>query len=400
MSSCRRDTGRAARTPLPRTSLPRTLLLGLSSLALGATVFALPGGTAAVAAPPLTVADAKAQIEQLQVDAEALDQDYLGVKEQVDQAKAQLKLKQQDTKAQAAKVAATRRQVGQVALAQFQNRNLDTAAQLFLTSDTGGFLNQISTVEQVGSNQNSVLQRYQQQQAGLADLQKSSQTDLLALERKESDLAKLKAESDKKIADSKAVLAKLTAQERAALAAQRKKEAAEARAAAARAAAADNASSSRSNATSTGNAASTGAAASATADRTPSASSSRSGSRSGVGSGKGATALAFAKNQIGKPYRFGAAGPGAYDCSGLTSAAWRAAGVSLTRTSQSQFSDGVPVSRSDLRPGDLVFFYGSRPSHVAIYAGNGMVVHAPNSRSSVKYAPLSSMPFSGARRPA
>ena len=400
-------------------------MLGLCSSALGLTVFALAGGAPAMAAPPLTIADAKAQIEQLQAEAGAIDQDYDGVKEQVDQARAHLELKQQDAKVQAAKVATLRRQVGQVALAQFQNRNVDTAAQLFLTSDTEGFLNQMSTVEKVGSNQNAVLQRYQQQQASLADLQKSSRTDLVALERQQSQLAKLRADSEQKIKDSQAVLAKLTAQERAALAAQKKKEAAEARAAAEQAAAARNsgpasipgpASNSSpagnpgpgnpgpGNSNPAGNAAPSGTARTATRAHTTTAAAtathSRSASRLPVGSGKGSTALAFAERQIGKPYRFGATGPGAYDCSGLTWAAWRAAGVSLSRTSQSQFQDGVPVSRSDLRPGDLVFFYGSNPGHVAIYAGNGVVVHAPNPRSVVEYAKLSTMPFSGARRPA
>ena len=382
--------------------MARTFALGLCSSALGLTVFALAGGAPATAAPPLTIADAKAQIEQLQADAGALDQDYVGVREQVDQAKAHLELKQQDAKAQAAKVATLRRQVGQAALAQFQNRNVDTAAQLFLTSDTEGFLNQMSTVEKVGSNQNVVLQRYQQQQASLADLQKSSRTDLVALERQESQLAKLRAESDQKIKDSQAVLAKLTAQERAALAAEKKKQAAEARAAAEQAAAAQRSSQAGNAAAAvTAAPAVTAPSAAAKPDRHPTATaSSRRASRPPVGSGRGSTALAFAEAQIGKPYRFGAAGPGAYDCSGLTSAAWRAAGVSLSRTSQSQFHDGVAVSQSALRPGDLVFFYGSSPSHVAIYAGNGTVVHAPHPGASVEYAKLSTMPFSGARRPA
>ena len=105
-------------------------------------------------------------------------------------------------------------QVGQVALAQFQNRNLDTAAQLFVTPDTEGFLSQISTVEKVSENQNSVLQDYQQEQARLADLEHSAETDLAALAEQEKQLKALRKASDKKIAEAKAVLAKLTAEER------------------------------------------------------------------------------------------------------------------------------------------------------------------------------------------
>ena len=116
------------------------------------------------------------------------------------------------------------------------------------------------------------------------------------------------------------------------------------------------------------------------------------------GSSKGATALAFAKSQLGKPYRYASAGPNAYDCSGLTSAAWSKVGVSLPRTSQSQIGVGRSVSKSELQPGDLVFYY-SGISHVGLYAGNGQIVHAPRPGKSVEYASLDSMPFAGARRP-
>ena len=96
---------------------------------------------------------------------------------------------------------------------------------------------------------------------------------------------------------------------------------------------------------------------------------------------------------------FGAAGPNAYDCSGLTMAAWNAAGVSLPHSSRNQYASvSTKVSSSDLWPGDLVIFY-STMHHVGIYAGGGMVIHAPNSRSVVKYEQVSNMPFAGAVRP-
>jgi cell wall-associated NlpC family hydrolase len=83
------------------------------------------------------------------------------------------------------------------------------------------------------------------------------------------------------------------------------------------------------------------------------------------------TALA----QIGKPYVFGATGPDGFDCSGLTSFAFAAAGIGIPHTSKGQSEMGTSVSRADLRPGDLVFFY-SPVSHVGLYIGNGMMVHA------------------------
>lgn len=115
-------------------------------------------------------------------------------------------------------------------------------------------------------------------------------------------------------------------------------------------------------------------------------------------SSRGARALAFAKRQLGEPYRYGASGPNAWDCSGLTSGAWRSVGVSLPHNAAAQYRRGRSVSKSQLRPGDLVFFY-SGPSHVAIYAGQGKVIHAPRPGSRVSYIPMKYMPFKGARRP-
>jgi cell wall-associated NlpC family hydrolase len=115
-------------------------------------------------------------------------------------------------------------------------------------------------------------------------------------------------------------------------------------------------------------------------------------------SGKGAKALAFAKKQLGDSYRYGATGPNSWDCSGLTGGAWKAAGVKLPRTSQAQYRVGKKVSKSNLKPGDLVFFY-SGISHVAIYAGNGNVIHASRPGKPVAYIKMKYMPYQGARRP-
>ena len=114
---------------------------------------------------------------------------------------------------------------------------------------------------------------------------------------------------------------------------------------------------------------------------------------------RGAAAVAFAEAQLGKPYEYGSDGPGSFDCSGLTLGAWKAAGVSLPRTSQQQFKIGTEIAKADLKAGDLVFFYGSEPSHVAIYVGDGVLIHAPRAGRTVEYSKLAYMPFSGARRP-
>jgi cell wall-associated NlpC family hydrolase len=345
----------------------RNAALGLSALAVTGALLAAP--QAARADPPLTVDEAKAQIAELETEAAAIDQEYVGVKQGLAESTAKLKLKKADVKTQTTKVQRLRVQAGQVALAQFQNRHLDAAAKLLLSEDTDDFLSQISTVEKVSENQNSALQDYQAEQATLTELERSTETETAQLKKEQAELDKLRTSSDSKIAESKTVLAKLTEEERQRIAAEEQKARQEAQAAA------------------EGTTAGTTGTTSTTSDPAV------------AGSSKGAQALAFAKSQLGKPYRYASAGPNSYDCSGLTSAAWAKAGVSLPRTSQSQIGVGRSVSKSELQPGDLVFYYGSSPSHVALYAGNGQIVHAPRPGKSVEYASLDSMPFSGARRP-
>jgi cell wall-associated NlpC family hydrolase len=109
------------------------------------------------------------------------------------------------------------------------------------------------------------------------------------------------------------------------------------------------------------------------------------------------SAVGRAMSKIGAPYRWGATGPNAFDCSGLVSWAFKSAGVSLPRTSRAMSRVGRPVAKSDLRPGDLVFFY--KPvTHVALYIGGGKVVNAVNSRTPVKVSNVNAMPFNSARR--
>ena len=372
---------------LEQRGIRRTIVAVASGMAVTAAGFVVVPLASADPAPQ-TIAQAKAQVERLQQQADATGQDYLALKQKLDRSQTDLKDKQSDLAAETKKVAQMREQISKVALAQFQSQGLDARAQLFLTRDPAGFLNQFATIEKINQNQNADLQNYEVEQANLADLQRSTKADIATLSQDKTQLAALKKKADGKVNDAQAVLDKLTAKQRAAIVAAQQKAAAQAQQEAQRA-----------NATNTGGTTTNTGTNTGTSSTGGSSSSNLVGS-SAPSSGKGAAAVAFAEAQIGKPYVFGATGPGSYDCSGLTMAAWRAAGVQLDRTSQSQFNDGVPVSMSDLQPGDLVFFYGTPPDHVAIYVGNGVVVHAPHPGESVQYAQLSSMPYSGARRPA
>ena len=108
---------------------------------------------------------------------------------------------------------------------------------------------------------------------------------------------------------------------------------------------------------------------------------------SGTTSTQGGKAVAFAYAQLGKPYQWGATGPGSYDCSGLAQAAWAAAGVSIPRTTYAQWAALPHISTSALEPGDLLYFDGV--GHVAIYVGGGDIIDAPQTGMDVQKIPLS-----------
>ncbi|MFI9242475.1 C40 family peptidase [Streptomyces sp. NPDC053086] len=110
----------------------------------------------------------------------------------------------------------------------------------------------------------------------------------------------------------------------------------------------------------------------------------------GTDATKAGKAIAFARAQLGKPCVWGAAGPGSYDCSGLTQAAWKSAGVTLPRTARRQADAGTPVSPADARPGDLVFFHDDA-GHVGLCTGDGMMIHAPRPGAYVREEPVSAI---------
>ncbi|MFC0526546.1 C40 family peptidase [Phytohabitans kaempferiae] len=114
--------------------------------------------------------------------------------------------------------------------------------------------------------------------------------------------------------------------------------------------------------------------------------------------GQAGTAVRFAYAQLGKAYRFGAGGPDAYDCSGLTSAAWSRAGVTLPHNARRQQRAVQRVDRSDLRPGDLVFYYRN-VRHVGMYVGSGKIIHAPQHGEPVRIDNVDYQPVHSFGRP-
>jgi cell wall-associated NlpC family hydrolase len=114
---------------------------------------------------------------------------------------------------------------------------------------------------------------------------------------------------------------------------------------------------------------------------------------------KGGRAAQKACDLIGRNYVFGSDGPNTFDCSGLTKTAWASVGVHLEHYTRDQWNEGRAVSKADLQPGDLVFYYPGSLHHVAIYIGGGMVVHAPHTGDKVRMATIDRGPIAGYRRP-
>lgn len=362
---------------------------------------------------------AQERVEELQMEAAALDQEAIGAQEELDAAQQRLTTQREDVDAQTEKVDGMKKQVGQVAVAQYQDRHIDPSTRLLLHSDDDKFLNRYATVQQLNSNQKDVLLSYQTESANLNDMRRSAAADVTTIEDQKKKVESARAESASKLQEAEDELDRLTEEERQRLEEIERQKAEEAQRAAEEAAAEEEAAQQEeSNSGESGSEESDSGESSDDSDSGDSDSGesgsgdseSGDGSNGGSdnsddgdsvvvppGSSKGSAALAFAKAQIGKPYSYGGTGPGAYDCSGLTGAAWASAGVSIPRTSGAQYGAGTPVSKGDLKPGDLVFYY-SGISHVGIYAGGGQIVHASRPGKPVGYAPLDSMPYQGARR--
>ncbi|GAA1704148.1 NlpC/P60 family protein [Propioniferax innocua] len=348
-------------------------------------------------ADPDAVQEAKERVEELEMEAAALDQEAVGAQEKLDEAKERLSTQKEDVAEQAEKVKEMKRQVGKVAVTQYQGRHIDPTTQVFLDSQDDEFLSRYATVQQVNSNQNDVLQTYQIEQANLNDMRRSAETDVKTIDEQTQKVKEARDASQEKLDEAQKELDRLTEEERQRLEEIERKEREEAERAAQEAAEQEEDSADESPDGGTGSDRGSDAGSSGNGGSGSSSSDGGSGVDVPPGSSKGQAALAFAKAQIGKPYIFGGTGPSGYDCSGLTGAAWSSVGVSIPRTSQAQFGAGSSVSKGDLQPGDLVFYYGGI-SHVGIYAGGGQIVHASRPGKPIGYAPLDSMPYAGARR--
>ncbi|MEU8673875.1 C40 family peptidase [Streptomyces sp. NPDC048560] len=321
-----------------------------------ATTTAFDG--AAHAEPQLTPAQVRANIDRLYHDAEVATERYNGTKEQADATARSVDRLRDEAARRTERLNTARHTLGSLATAQYRSGGIDPAVQLALSSDPDQYLRRASYLDRAADRQAGLLNGIRRQVTGAAQLRARAEGELATLTARRAELTKHKETVRTKLADARRLLGTLTAGQRADY--------------------------ERAADTAHGGAA-------VRADRgTP---------RGAVDAphARAAQAVDFAYGAIGKPYVWGATGPSSYDCSGLTQAAWRAAGVSLPRTTYTQINAGQRVSRSELAPGDLVFFY-SGISHVGLYIGGGQMIHAPRPGAPVRIAPIDQMPFAGATR--
>ncbi|MGK5638598.1 NlpC/P60 family protein [Streptomyces sp. URMC 126] len=348
----------------------RPLLSGTARTAAG---LALAGAASVTtldgtghAAPRRTPDEVKAQVTRYYRQAEVATERYNGVKERTDRARAVLDGLQDEAARRTERLNAARDALGSYATAQYRAGGIPPSVRLLLSSSPRHFLDQASMAERTGAREASEVARVREEVRQVRQVRTTAEAKLRELEAQRNALARHRRTVEAKLTAARELLRTLPPAARPA----------------------DDGHEDTSGAHPAGrSAASTAAAhpAAAPAGHAP--------------TGRAAQAVAFAYGALGKPYVWGATGPSGYDCSGLTQAAWRAAGVALPRTTYTQINSGRRVSRSRLAPGDLVFFY-SGVSHVGLYIGGGKMIHAPHPGAPVSIAPVASMPFAGAVRPA
>lgn len=339
------------RRPKPPT---RTRVSVLTALATAAVALSSQSAMAAPAPDQPNKDEVKTKVDALYEESEQATEKYNGAKEQQDKLEKEIAQLQDQVARGQDEVNSLRNALGSMATAQYRGEGIDPTVALLLSGDPDAYLDKASTLQQLSGKQVEQISAIQAKQRSLAQKRQEASGKLADLAAVRKELAEQKAASQSKLADAQALLNTLTAQQRGEL----KSDAAKDDEAAKKAA---------------GGTAKTGAA---------------------KGSGRAAAALAAAASQEGDAYHMGDTGPNSWDCSGLTQWAYAQAGVSISRTTYTQANDGTRIGRSELQPGDLVFFYGDL-HHVGLYAGNGQVLHAshPAPNGGVKYESMDNMPF-------
>ncbi|MCF3118225.1 C40 family peptidase [Streptomyces luteocolor] len=308
--------------------------------ATAAAAVALTSQGAAQAAPKPSKDEVKSKVDALYEDAGRATDKYNGAKEKQEKLEKQIGDLQDKVARGQEELNDLRDGLGSMASAQYRSGGIDPSLQLFLSSDPDDYLDKASALDQLSGKQVEALKKIQEKQRDLAQQRKEAAGKLDDLADTRKELGRKKKEVQGKLGEAQKLLNTLTAKEKADLAAKEQR------------------------------------ASRAAGDRVDLG-------KEAPASNRGAAALSAAATQLGKPYVSGGSGPNSYDCSGLTQWAYAHANVSITRTTYTQQNDGTKIGRSQLKPGDLVFF--NNLAHVGLYAGNGQVLHAPKPGAVVRY---------------
>ncbi|MGP4112846.1 NlpC/P60 family protein [Streptomyces sp. 4N509B] len=335
------------------------------------------------------------QVDELYHEAGVATQDFLEAEEDVEE--------QQDAVDEALDAAAeateevneARRTLGTFAAAQYRHGGgtMPETATLLLASDPQSFFDRSHTLDRLGDQQQQALDTFSSRQADAEEHSAEATEALEELQSREDELQEQKDLVQGRLAEARELLDQLTDEEQAAYdelerleeeEAERQRRLAEQRAQEER---------------------ERELAEQREQEQAEQEEQESGGGQADGGTGSGDTyaslaeqAIAFAEAQIGKPYVWGATGPDSFDCSGLTQAAWLAAGVEIPRVTYDQVNIGTTIPRSQAQPGDLVFFYDDI-SHVGLYIGGGMMIHAPKPGDVVKVEAIDVMPIYSFVRP-
>ncbi|MBV2153620.1 C40 family peptidase [Kitasatospora sp. SUK 42] len=338
--------------------LARALVL----TAAAATVLGVTAGGSAQAAPGgpdrPDRGDVKAQVEQLYDEAEQASEKYNAAQEAQHRLQGETTILQGEVATAQDQLNQLRGDLATVAGAEYRSGGMTQTAQLMLSSDPEAYLTRARSLDQAAERQQETLHELINHQRRLDQRRAETAGKLAELDQARRSLAESKQQIQQRLAAAQKLLNGLDAGERARMASQDARDAEQR--------------------------ATRGADRLDLGDAPPA-------------SERGAAALAAAVRMIGSPYVYGATGPHAFDCSGLMYYSWRQAGVTLPRTSQAQANAGQRISLSEARPGDLVIFYRDM-HHVGMYAGGGVIVHAPYPGARVRYESVGAMPVAGVVR--
>ncbi|MFD5638208.1 NlpC/P60 family protein [Streptomyces sp. NPDC127077] len=322
--------------------------------AFGAAACVMSAAAAALGTLPASAAphdETRAEVDRLYSQAEKATEAYNKADERGDALREQIGTAQDEIARQQERVNTMRDALGSLAGAQYRSGGLDPSLALLFSADPDGYLDQASALDRIGTRQAGELKGLRLALRDLAQKRREADGKLAELERSRTAVARNKRVIEGKLAKARHLLNSLPYADRAAY------------------------------------------------DRASRASRGDLPGLDGsvASSARAAVAVAAARSALGRPYVWGANGPGGFDCSGLMQWSYEHAGVGLPRTSQAQRFAGRQIPLSQARPGDLVT-YRSDASHVGMYVGNGQVIHAPYPGAPVRYDPVGMMPISSVTR--